>query len=193
MHQPTIIRRQDSACRWHRFLPLMQLSAAPEKFESKRVCSDKRLHEPCTPVHFCCSWSWRPLLCGLSNSTPDEALPTLDTFLKQTTAARSCRRAQTVCAVVQGPRRQTVSDALPFTSSALRKWGHRFANQGVQGLVDRPRRSPPSLLQDRPHLEPEGLRQYIHQVIALLSPTNKEGVIAPTAVASTGRKSSRRH
>ena len=28
-----------------------------------------------------------------------------------------------------------------------------------------------------PHLETEGLRQYIHQVIALLSPTDKEVVI----------------
>ena len=71
-----------------------------------------------------------------------------------------------------------MSDALPFTSSALRKWGHRFANQGVQGLVDRPRPGrPPVFYKIVPHLEPEGLRQYIHQVIALLSPTNKEGVI----------------
>jgi transposase len=32
-----------------------------------------------------------------------------------------------------------VSDSLHFTYSALRKWVHRFANQGVQGLADRPR------------------------------------------------------
>jgi len=34
---------------------------------------------------------------------------------------------------------RTVSDALHFTYSALRKWVHRFAHQGIQGLVDRPR------------------------------------------------------
>ena len=70
---------------------------------------------------------------------PDEALPTLDTYLKQTKEARVFRRAQAVREVVKGQRLQTVSDALHFTYSALRKWVHRFANQGIQGLVDRPR------------------------------------------------------
>ena len=70
---------------------------------------------------------------------PDQALPALDTFLKQTKEARIFRRAQAVREVVQGHRLQTVSDSLHFTYSALRKWVHRFANQGVQGLVDRPR------------------------------------------------------
>ena len=70
---------------------------------------------------------------------PAQALPTLDTFLKQTKEARIFRRAQAVRAVVQGHRLHTVSDALHFTYSALRKWGQRFANQGVQGLVGRPR------------------------------------------------------
>jgi transposase len=70
---------------------------------------------------------------------PDQALPTLDTFLKQTQEARLFRRAQAVRAVVQGRRLQTVSDSLHFTSSALRQWVHRFAIQGGQGLVDRPR------------------------------------------------------
>jgi transposase len=70
---------------------------------------------------------------------PDEALPTLDTSLKQTKEARVFRRAQAVREVVKGQRLQTVSDALPFTYSALRKWVHRFAHQGIQGLVDRPR------------------------------------------------------
>jgi len=41
--------------------------------------------------------------------------------------------------VVKGQRLQTVSDTLHFPYSALRKWGHRFARQGTQGLVDRPR------------------------------------------------------
>src|SRR5213593_2896598 len=70
---------------------------------------------------------------------PDEALPTLDTYLKQTKEARVFRRAQAVREVVKGQRLQTVSDSLHFTYSALRKWVHRFAHQGVQGLGDRPR------------------------------------------------------
>src|SRR5215211_5760493 len=70
---------------------------------------------------------------------PDEALPTLETFLTQTKEARLFRRAQAVREVVKGQRLQTVSDALHFTYSALRKWVHRFASQGTQGLVDRPR------------------------------------------------------
>src|SRR6266852_8932567 len=75
---------------------------------------------------------------------PDTALPTLDTFLKQTKEARVFRRAQAVRAVVKGRRIQNVSDALQFTYSALRKWVHRFANQGTQGLVDRPRPGRPA-------------------------------------------------
>jgi len=74
---------------------------------------------------------------------PDQALPTLETFLKQTKEARVFRRAQAVRDVVKGQRLQTVSDALPFTYSALRKWVHRFAHQGTQGLVDRPRSGRP--------------------------------------------------
>jgi transposase len=45
--------------------------------------------------------------------------------------------------VVKGQRLQTVSDALHFTYAALRKWVHRFARQGVQGLTDRPRSGRP--------------------------------------------------
>ena len=74
---------------------------------------------------------------------PNDALPTLDTFVKQTREARVFRRAQAVREVVKGQRLQTVSDALSFTYSALRKWVYRFANQGVQGLVDRPRSGRP--------------------------------------------------
>src|SRR5438034_4952209 len=74
---------------------------------------------------------------------PDDALPTLDIFLTQAKEARVCRRAQAVRAVVTGQRLQTVSDTLHFTYSALRKWVHRFATQGTQGLVDRPRSGRP--------------------------------------------------
>jgi transposase len=74
---------------------------------------------------------------------PDNALPTLDTFVKQTKEARVFRRAQAVRHVVKGQRLQTVSDALSFTYSALRKWVYRFASHGTQGLVDRPRSGRP--------------------------------------------------
>ena len=79
----------------------------------------------------------------LKLSFPDDALPTLNTFLKQTKEARVFRRAQAVRDVVQGQRLQTVSDTLHFTYSALRKWVYRFAHQGTQGLVDRPRSGRP--------------------------------------------------
>ena len=70
---------------------------------------------------------------------PDDALPTLDTFLKQTKEARVFRRVEALREVVKGQRLQTVSDTLSFTYSALRKWVHRFAHQGTPGLLDRPR------------------------------------------------------
>jgi transposase len=74
---------------------------------------------------------------------PDDALPTLDTFVKQTKEARVFRRAQAVRDVVKGQRLPTVSEALQFTYSALRKWVHRFAHQGTRALVDRPRSGRP--------------------------------------------------
>src|SRR5499426_2379603 len=70
---------------------------------------------------------------------PNDALSTLDTFVKQTREARVFRRAQAMREVVKGQRLQTVSDTLSFTYSALRKWVYRFASHGTQGLVDRPR------------------------------------------------------
>jgi transposase len=69
----------------------------------------------------------------------DDALTTLDTVLKQTKEARVFRRAQAVREVVAGHHVNTVSMTFHFTNSALRKWVQRFAQQGPQGLVDRPR------------------------------------------------------
>jgi transposase len=85
---------------------------------------------------------------------PDDALPTLETFLQQTKEARVFRRAQAVRDVVTGQRLQTVSDTLHFTYSALRKWVHRFATEGTRGLVDRPRsgRPPKITCALEPHL-----------------------------------------
>src|SRR5215470_4702033 len=79
----------------------------------------------------------------LKRPFPAQALPPLETFRKQTKEARLFRRAQAVREVVQGHRLQTVSDSLPFTYAALRRWGYRFANQGVQGVADRPRSGRP--------------------------------------------------
>jgi len=58
---------------------------------------------------------------------PADALPTLDTFVKQTKEARVFRRAQAVREVVKRQRLQTVSETLAFTYAALRKWVYRFA------------------------------------------------------------------
>ena len=74
---------------------------------------------------------------------PNDALPTLDTFLTKTQEARVFRRAQAVRDVVKGQRLHTVSDTLPLTYAALRTWVYRFAHQGVHGLVDRPRSGRP--------------------------------------------------
>ena len=89
---------------------------------------------------------------------PEDALPTFDTFLKQTKEARVFRRAQAVRDVVKGQRLQTVSDTLHFTYSALRKWVYRFANQGTQGLVDRPRPG-------RPRKVTCELEQYLNRLV----------------------------
>jgi transposase len=67
------------------------------------------------------------------------ALTTLETVLKQTKEARVFRRAQAVRAVVAGHHVNAVSATFHFTHSALRKWVQRFANEGPQGLLDRPR------------------------------------------------------
>ena len=88
-------------------------------------------------VHiFVVVYCWRPSYADLKLRFPDDALPTLDTFLKHTKDARVFRRAQAVRNVVKGQRLQTVSDTLQFTYSALRKWVYRFAHQGTQGPFD---------------------------------------------------------
>src|SRR5215212_9914189 len=79
----------------------------------------------------------------LKSHFPAHALTTLATVLKQTKEARVFRRAQAVHAVVAGQHISTVSATFHVANSALRKWVQRFANQGPQGLLDRPRSGRP--------------------------------------------------
>jgi transposase len=75
----------------------------------------------------------------LKSQFPAHAMVTLETVLKQTKEARVFRRAQAVRAVVEGHHVNATSATLHFTNSALRKWVQRFAKEGAQGLLDRPR------------------------------------------------------
>jgi transposase len=75
----------------------------------------------------------------LKSPFPAHALPTLEAVLKQTQEARGFRRAQAVREVVAGHHVNTVSETFHLANSALRKWVQRFAQQGPQGLLDRPR------------------------------------------------------
>jgi transposase len=79
----------------------------------------------------------------LTSHFPAHALTPLDTVLKQTKEARVFRRAQAVHAVVAGQHVSAVSATFHLAHSALRKWVQRFAKQGPQGLLDRPRSGRP--------------------------------------------------
>ena len=79
----------------------------------------------------------------LKSHFPDHALTTLDTMLTQTKEARVFRRAQAVREVVAGHHVNTVSATFHLADSALSKWVQRFAQEGPQGLRDRPRSGRP--------------------------------------------------
>ena len=79
----------------------------------------------------------------LKSHFPENALPTLETVLKQTQEARVFRRAQAVREVVAGHHVNTVSTTFHVANSALRKWVQRFAQEGPRGLLDRPRSGRP--------------------------------------------------
>jgi transposase len=79
----------------------------------------------------------------LKSHFPNHALTTLDSLLKQTKEARVFRRAQAVREVVAGHHVNAVSEAFHLANSALRKWVQRFAQEGPQGLRDRPRSGRP--------------------------------------------------
>ena len=80
----------------------------------------------------------------LNSHFAHHALPTLDSFMKHSKAARVFRRAQAVRGIVAGQTVKAVSDTLHFTNSALRKWVQRFAREGTGGLLDRPRSGRPA-------------------------------------------------
>jgi transposase len=80
----------------------------------------------------------------LNSHFPHDALPTLDTLMKHSKEARVFRRAQAVRDVAAGQTIKAVSDTFHFTNSALRKWVQRFAREGTDGLLDRPRSGRPA-------------------------------------------------
>ena len=82
----------------------------------------------------------------LKSHFPEHALTTIDTLLKRTKEARVFRRAQAVREVVAGHHINAVSEAFHLANSALRKWVQRFAQEGPQGLRDRPRSGRPPTL-----------------------------------------------
>ena len=80
----------------------------------------------------------------LKSQFPQNALPTLDSFMKHSKEARVFRRAQAVREVVTGQTVKAVSSTFHFANSALRKWVQRFAREGTGGLLDRPRSGRPA-------------------------------------------------
>ena len=84
----------------------------------------------------------------LNSQFPDDALSTLDAFIKQAKKTRVFRRAQAVRHVVAGQTVKATSETFNFTNSALRKWVKRFAQEGPHGLLDRPRPGRPRTVTD---------------------------------------------
>jgi transposase len=79
----------------------------------------------------------------LNSPFAHEALPTLDGLMKHSKEARVFRRAQAVREVAAGQTVKAVSETFHFTNSALRKWVQRFAREGTEGRMDRPRSGRP--------------------------------------------------
>lgn len=94
----------------------------------------------------------------LKSQFPDHALLTLDAIMQQAKQTRVFRRAQAVRQVVAGHTIKAVSETFTFTNSALRKWVQRFAQEGPQGLFDRPRPG-------RPRKVTEEVEACIHQFV----------------------------
>jgi len=78
-------------------------------------------------------------------------LPTLDTLMQHSKEARVFRRAQAVREVVAGQTVKAVSDTFHFTNSARRTWIPRLAQEGTDGLLDRPRSGRPAKMTGELH------------------------------------------
>jgi transposase len=91
----------------------------------------------------------------LNSHFPAHALPTFETVLKQTQAARGLRRAQAVREVVAGHQVNPVSATFHVAHAALSTWVQRLAQEGPQGVLDRPRsgRPPQGPCALAPHLQ----------------------------------------
>lgn len=94
----------------------------------------------------------------LTSQFSDDALSTLDTLMKQAKQTRVFRRAQAVRQVVAGHTVKATSATFNCTNSALRKWVKRFAQEGPQGLLDRPRPG-------RPRTVTEEVEACIHHLV----------------------------
>jgi putative transposase len=79
-------------------------------------------------------------------------------MLQQTTEVWVLRRAQAIRAVVVGQHVSTVSPLFSLAHAAWRPWGQRFAQQGPQGLLDRPRPG-------RPHKVRCELTQHLNRLV----------------------------
>jgi hypothetical protein len=79
----------------------------------------------------------------LTSHVPDPALSTCDTVLQPTQAARVCRRAHAVQAGGAGPHVAAVAATCPVAHAALRPGGQRLAQEGLQGVRERPRSGRP--------------------------------------------------
>ena len=74
---------------------------------------------------------------------PEAALPTLDTFVKQTKEVRVFRRAQAVREVVKGQRLQNRLRRAPVYVFCPAEMGASLCQPRHSGLVDRPRSGRP--------------------------------------------------
>ncbi len=120
----------------------------------------------------------------LKSHFPAHALTTLATMLQQTKEARVFRRAQAVHAVVAGHHISAVSATFHMANSALRKWVQRFAQEGSQGLRDRPRSGcPPTVTCE---LE-QHLNRLVEQIPWSMAPSIPSGVAANSPPCSPNR------
>jgi transposase len=117
---------------------------------------------------------------------PAHALSTSDTGLKQTKEARVFRRAHAVQAVGAGQHVSAVSAPFHGAHAALRTWGQRCAQEGRQGVLDRPRSG-------RPPKVPGALAQPLNRLVdhdprqpGALASQGSGRALAPVLAQQTG-------